>query len=466
MLVATSVPLLNGLKDSGGTFYTLSPTLNDFNTIFSGSNIKLVPSKFALLKLPKWQNTSGQTIFKDPAAFGGPTVTDPNILVPKLIQDYLEVFNNYSYTNRLDTTLFNASEIGFWKMLKDVGAMQFEDDGTYTQDNRVYTRFIEKQESPDYDPVVKYIGDINLLNHISKDGQSYTEIYLHVPTESGKIDRISFTQNDVKWRLPEFPENGGGDLAPGLDAHDGTGNVKAIYDTSDKKYKVSEALDNSVIYWDDIENNATDSYKKGNYEFNAIAVYYDIWNENDKTTIARNLYGIFFIDKFVPASGGSYELKEFQKVQPSQDAAGNSYGFRINLKFSNASNQVSSEITINDYNTISMELYMKALELMTEANWNQQKLLQTNALLIQKINQLESSYGEFIPLDETTKELQQLRNILRQLDTNNQVFAPQQIFSDIPPTNGIFIEGSVYWDKTAKKIYQYRNNNWVFQTDF
>lgn len=466
MLVASSVPLLSRLKESGGTFYTLSPTLNDFNTIFSGSNIKLVPSKFACLKLPKWQNTTGQRIFKDPALFGAPAVTDPNILVPKYIQDYLEVFNQYSFNNRKDTTLYNASEIGFWKMLRDAGALQLNEDSTYTHNGKVLTRFIEKPEASDYDPVVKYIGDINLLNHVSQDGQSYTEIYMHVPTDSGKIDRISFTQDDLTWNLPQFPDGGGSENAPGLDAYATTGNVKAIYDTGDRKYNVAEAIQNSIIDWDDIEGNLTDSYKKGDYDFNAIAVFYDIWNDKDQTTTARNLYGIFFIDKFIPSTGGSYELGKFQKVQPSPTAAGNSYGFRINLKFSNASNQVSSEITINDYNTISMELYMEALRKLTETNWNYQKSVTLLTSMSQRLAAVESAYGEFIPLEQTTLQLTQIREILRNMDVNNRILAPQTIFGDAPPERGVYTEMSTYWDRLNKKIYQYRNAVWVFQTDY
>lgn len=465
-MIATSVPLLSKLKPTGGTFYTLSPTLNDFNTIFSGSSVKLVPSKFALLKLPTWKNAQGQRMFKESSAFGAPTVTDPNILVPKYIQNYLEVMNNYGYGNRKDSTLFNSSEIAFWKMLRDSGAIEFEEDITYTQDGKVLTRFLEKSESADYDPVVKYIGDINLLNHISREGQSYTEIYLHVPTDSGKIDRISFTQNKLRWDLPQFPFGGGSEFAEGLEAHSATGNVKAIYDTADRKFMVGEAVDNNVIYWDDIESNITDSYKKGDYEFNAIAVYYDIWNEKDKTSIARNLYGIFFIDDYEQGTGGSYDIPAFKKVQPSDEAAGNSYGFRINLKFSNASNQVSSEITINDYNTISMELYMEALQLLTKTNWDVTKLLTQNVQLNDRLLKLESSFSQFTSLEQTTKELKEIREILRTLDVGNGMFAPQTIFASTTPVNGVYVEGSVWWDIAKYRIYQYRNGQWQYKTNY
>lgn len=464
-MLAITVPLLKKLKKNG-SFYTLSTTLNDFNSLFSGSQLKLVPSKFAVLKLPKWQNTTEQRIFRNPSDFGTPTVTDPNILLPKYIQDYLEVFNSYAPTNRNDSNLLNTSEIAFWKMLRDAGALKFKEDITYTENGKVRTRYIEEPESDTYDPVIKYIGDVNLLNHQSKDGQSYTELYMHLPTDSGKIDRISFTQNDVKWNLPEFPEDGGSELAPGLEAHEATGNVKAIYDTPDRKYKVSESIDNNTLYFNDIETNINDSYKKGNYEFNAIALYYDVWNENDQTSVARNLYGIFFIDEFIPSTGGSYELGKFEKIQPSDENAGNSYGFRINLKFSNSTNQVSSEISINDYNTISMELYMEALKLLTVTNWNYQKIVNVNTQLVNRIATLESNFSSFIPLEETTSELKAIRDILKTLDTNDRVFAPTQEFSTVEPKKGIYIEGSTYWDITTKKIYQWVNGDWVFKTNF
>ena len=56
--------------------------------------------------------------------------------------------------------------------------------------------FVEEDEQPtgsrQYRRVVKYIGDIDIVNNVDKTGEAYTELYINVPTEVGGTPTILF----------------------------------------------------------------------------------------------------------------------------------------------------------------------------------------------------------------------------------------------------------------------------------
>ena len=355
-------PLLSPLRNSGGTYYTFSSANNDNNRSTMESAIRIAPSKFACLRLPAWANMSGvQHMFKDPTDFGNPLTPDPNVLVPKMMQNYLENCLQYSYQYRTDNTLKAPTEAFFWKMLRDMGAMSLKETKTVILDGEPFPVFIEDVDSvPGYEPIVQYVGDVNVVNHIKKEGQVYTEVYCHVPTQSGKLNEPTFVNNQIPFKLAAIPDGGGGEFVVGLEDYINENN-KAIYDTTDRKYEVLDDINSSTLYFNDFDNDET-KINQGNFEFNAVLLWYDVWNGKDTTTKARNLHGILFLDRYHSAVGGGEELKMFTKYMPDAETAGNSYGFCINLKFSNSSNQTTSETTINDYDTMSMMLYMEALQ--------------------------------------------------------------------------------------------------------
>ncbi len=368
MAIISSAPILSKLKTSGGTFYTLSSTVNDFSYLFSDSNVRIAPSKFVAMKLPKWQNTTTQRLYRNPNDVGQPAITDPNDVLPKILQDYTENLIQYSESTRTDNTLMNYAESAWWKTLRMLGGMTLVSDGTSVIENGV-TKNIYKEQvaSGTYDPIIKFVGDVNLLNHVKSNGNEYIEMFANIPTSQGKMETIKFKKGDVVHPSGLIPIGGGTDHTSGLQTQytANTDNVKAIYDnTATKQYQVSGDLEDACVHFDDILGD-TSRHKKGDFEFNAIALYYDIYDKNDATKKRTNLYGILFIEDFNNITAGVGELPLLKKYQPSANSAGNGFSFRMNLKFSNASNQLTSEVTVNDYSTVSMELYMDALRRMT-----------------------------------------------------------------------------------------------------
>lgn len=371
MSVISSAPILGKMKTSGGTFYTLSSTVNDFSYLFSDSTVRIAPSKFVAMKLPDWQNTTGQKLYRDSNDVGNPTITDPNEVLPKILQNYTENLIQYSESTRTDNTLSNYAESAWWKTVRMLGGIGFQDASeTFIENGTTKNLYTETEESDDYESVVKFVGDVNLLNHVKSNGNEYVEMFLNIPTSQGKMTGVKFKQCDVVHPLSLLPDGGGDIFTSGLESQytNNTNNAKAIYDNdATLQYSVGTQIDDLVVHFDDILDDDNDSrHLQGDFEFNAIALYYDIYDKDDETKLRTNLYGILFVEDYNNLTAGIGELPLLKKYQPSDNSAGNGFSFRMNLKFSDSSNQVTSEVSVNSFSTVSMELYMDALQRMSK----------------------------------------------------------------------------------------------------
>lgn len=382
MAVISSAPILAKMKTSGGTFYTLSSTVNDFSYIFSDSSVRIAPSKFVAMKLPDWQNTTGQRLFRDSNDVGNPSITDPNDVLPKIIQNYTENLIQYSESSRDDNTLSNYSEAAWWKTVRMLGGIGFEDASeTFIENGVTKNLYVETPEATDYESVVKFVGDVNLLNHVKSEGNEYVEMFLNIPTSQGKMTGVKFKQVDVSHPVSLLPTGGGDVFTSGLESQyvNNIHNAKAIYDNdTTNQYSVGTQIDDLGVHFDDILDDDNDArHKQGDFEFNAVALYYDIYDKDDETKKQTNLYGILFVEDFDNITAGVGQLPLLKKYQPSDNSAGNGFSFRMNLKFSDSSNQVTSEVSVNSYSTVSMELYMDALQRLTKITDKVEGILET-----------------------------------------------------------------------------------------
>lgn len=127
---------------------------------------------------------------------------------------------------------------------------------------------------------------------------------------------------------------------------------------------------NAIAVNSDIENfgDLAEDGSSTNFEFNAVMIYYDLYDPSNPADSVENLFGVLFLDNVETLSGGGGQIPRYQKFKSNPVTGNNgiSYGFKINLKFDINAEQVTSEITINDYNTFSLELYIDALNEMQE----------------------------------------------------------------------------------------------------
>lgn len=103
------------------------------------------------------------------------------------------------------------------------------------------------------------------------------------------------------------------------------------------------------------------------FDFNAVLIYYDVYDPADLTNSATNLYGVLFLDDV--NSDGEYYIPRLKKYRPNPVTKlnGNSYGFKINLKFDTDIDQTGVEQAINDYSPFSLSMFMDAMNVLQDA---------------------------------------------------------------------------------------------------
>jgi hypothetical protein len=111
-----------------------------------------------------------------------------------------------------------------------------------------------------------------------------------------------------------------------------------------------------------------------NFNFNAVLVYYDIYNKTgnlDTTTtpLAVNLLGILFLDAPV-STGEIITIPSLEKIQSTSYGFGNSYNLRINIKSDNMIDDTAAVIVdmatsaqLDDFSNIFWELH-KSVEIL------------------------------------------------------------------------------------------------------
>jgi len=105
------------------------------------------------------------------------------------------------------------------------------------------------------------------------------------------------------------------------------------------------------------------------FEFNAVLIYYDVYDPANPATSATNLYGVLFLDD-VNSEGGDVYIPRLKKHRPNPVTKlnGNSYGFKINLKFDTDVDQTGVEQAINDYSPFSLSMFMDAMNVLQDAS--------------------------------------------------------------------------------------------------
>jgi hypothetical protein len=204
-----TTPLIKTPQADGGTFYTFSSSAKDLSRTLNNDDLKLVFSKFVLLNLPDFDRLDPTTFSEyqnymqfdtiDGAIVNGGLSGDPNVSFTQSLQNYalnLEelIISDVGYDN---TTNLTVTERVFFKWLKECGAMRFREATVLEQVSGLTTpRFCEEDEmktgARQYRRVVKYIGEIDIVNNVDKAGEAYTELYINVPTEVGRTPTILF----------------------------------------------------------------------------------------------------------------------------------------------------------------------------------------------------------------------------------------------------------------------------------
>ena len=513
-------PLIKPIRVQGGTFYTFSSASEDLGLSFNDSQNKFRFSKFTLLNIPNIGNPIlGQNLMNFSNSPGGYSSIDG----AKTLNDYLaESFQNYclnleamissspNYDTNLDRTV---SERVFFKWLKETGAIRFREAGVGAEQSSASygVHFVEEDESTTYSRVIKYIGDINILNTVKNNANAFSEVYIYIPTSQGNtpvvmfksVDDANYGVSQLFTNTPANPLNNEfifgrtsttvqpaglsiqaffdsdtnaftvldpfGATAdfyyfnPTLNSYEIQGSpgfswwysnpvansyfteAGSFIDTTNDRLKISSVnkeieftrsrLDGITMEFDPavyagigVGGSVTDfgTYNESaaaqTFDFNAVLIYYDLYNPSTGAIGATNLFGILFLDNVDLLSTGGGYIPRLTKYKPNAFTGdnGNSYAFRINLKFDVNTQDTSIETSINDYNPYSLELYMDALNKMVESY---DILLQNNAI----VTSLQDQVAELETLVLTgsgVSDLQaQIDAINTTLENNKAIFS-------------------------------------------
>lgn len=501
-----TAPLIRTPQTDGGTFYTFSSAARDLSKTLNNENTRLVFSKFVLLNLPDFDRLDANTFSNfenymqfntiDGVIANGGLKGDPNVNWAEGLQNYafnLEelILSNAEYDNSVKKSV---SERVFFKWLKETGAIRFR-KATITEQsglalNHLYVEEDQKLTgTTQYRKVVKYIGDIDIVNNVDQGGEAYTELYINVPTEAGNTPTVLFDTVEDNNYQPSLKIIGNSEFIQGRNTntiHPQGLDLFAFYDYDEPLLGNNEAgytdpnanwmseptppttvdsyftepitfddplnddirkypadynspagfagvayrrsrLDGISVdfkanhYQQIVQNSTISTIQQFNgtdlastFEFNAVLVYYDLVDLSNAASTVTNLYGILLLDNITPTNDGGF-IQRYPKFKPNKVTGqnGNSYGFKINLRFDASPGTSGVSTIINDYNTFSMGLFVDAsTQLQESAKIFQRQQLELR-LLQQKVEGLENSInviGTAVSMQQQIDSLQRQFN--------------------------------------------------------
>ena len=415
-----ATPLIRIPQEQGGTMYAFANAARDLTRAYYNPDINFEFSKFALLDLPVYADfiqsdptdlSEGPNYIKYDRLFeggGGSNASsyndslhdgNGNVHFAQTFQSYaLNLENmllNPEVNDDFDDVLFQSdAEKIFFKYLYHINAIRVR-TATSQEVSTGYSRMIELDDSTqagsEYSQVIKYIGNIDVTNDKNYKGQQYNEIFVNVPSSVGYTPEVlletsKFNTNNIKF-VPgaEIEGRTNDDTHP-----DPFLNVESYADQADGTYNTDEnevptfGIDfNSSAYSKIINDPKLDSildYSKrgGDFRFNAILVYYDIYSKSNIGNKATNLYGIILLDNWKEdTSNDGWYIPELTKYKPNEVTGlnGNAFALKLNLKFNSALDNVGIEKNVNDYSTFSMDIFLdttsaleNAVQLLRDAN--------------------------------------------------------------------------------------------------
>jgi len=399
--MATITPFVKRMRTQGGTFFSFASALEDIGLNINERNNIVKMSHYALLNLPSIDEADNLeqnkfNLFNIPGAyeyFGN--VKDGTVIVAESFQNYalnLEVnlLARNEYNPSLQTTV---SERVFWKWLKETGAIRWEPDSSTSGYWREET---DTDSSTGYNSIVKCIGTISAGSVRTDTFGTYNETYVLVPTSFGQTP-VYFKQVEDDNYYRGLVTNPGGANILGRETYtkphpDGL-DIRAFYDdTANNTYEISttgsagpyyeditspytfrrslvdcmslelnltnlrEIFNDDALTYDDL---AITLAEDDTFDFNAVLIYYSIYNRALDAVLATNLLGVLFLD---PPSGNTQDfslneilMPSLTKIQSGVSGFGTSYSFRLNIKSDYLLDE-SGEFTLYEDNTASQQV--------------------------------------------------------------------------------------------------------------
>ena len=500
-----TTPFIRPLQTQGGTFYSFSSAAEDLSFTFNNSVNKFRFSKFALLNIPDINNgdalgnsiklNAPDSAFIDYAT-GANTIYDTTNANVNFSQSF------QSYCLNLESTILSAADYNssvkqtvaervFFKWLKEVAGIRFQPANNSQVSSLLNQsqapivsngvpfselRWVEGDPSAGtgsygltgavYNRVVQYIGNLDIVNTVKNNNNTYSEVYVYVPTKDGNTPTVLFKNNvdlnyiqDYAWtNNPADPLNDeylqgraydelnpsgltnlaifdddvvGAPTVNYIDTADGLTGAGNWYDpraTANTYFSDQIFYDSTAQILTKEYNSVTQTYVRSrldsigidfdpdsyqqiltdpsistieefnstaaatDFQFNCVLIYYDVYDPANPIDSATNLYGVLFLDDVQDTGSGTYAIPRLQKYKPNivTKLNGNSYGFKINLKFDVDIDQTGVEQAINDYSPFSLSMFMDSMNVLQDATSTLNNTASVYTSLEQRVANLEN----------------------------------------------------------------------------
>ena len=375
--------------------YAFSSAARDLTRAYYNPDLVFEYSKFALLDLPvvaepSQGSTSNYIQFENLYdASGVSYVPNGNANV-----DFAQSFQNYALNfedfilndDDFDSARFSSdAEKIFFKWLHHLGGFRVR-QGTTQEVEDGYARLVEVDDSvqsgSEYSRVVRYIGNIDVTNDKNYQGNTYNEVFINVPSSAGYTPDVLFKLTDynttaTSYQPTDFINGRAGQTHPdpnlGIEAlADNANGQITLNPNNDYAYGIDfNPYTYAQIVNDPKLNNLVDYSKRGgDFRFNAILVYYDVYSKSNAAQRSTNLYGVIILDNWKedPAGQGWY-IPELSKYKPNDVTGlnGNAFALKLNVKFNSSLDNVGVEKNINDFTTFSMDVFFDTTSALENA---------------------------------------------------------------------------------------------------
>jgi len=431
-----ATPLVRIPQIQGGTMYAFASGTRDLTRAFNNPDIKFEFSKYALLDIPNFETAvAGKNTmdFTNMLDYSGLSY----VLKGDAGHDFANTFQNYALNleeellqdDDFDSTLYSSdAEKIFFKWLDAAGAIRFK---TADSNESVNPGFSTEEQNAsgtgtDYDRVVKYLGSIDVGNDIQYKGNAYHEVYINVPSGVGYTPTVLFnsslynasgnktyTEAEISGRASQTHPDPNMDLETLVDVAGAT----PYYDV-DSNTTSNFGIDWNIANYNAVANNSDinslQDYAKqgGDFRFNAVLVYYDLYSDSVSANRETNLYGVLILDnpQDNPGAANSSYIPELIKYKPNEITGlnGNAFGLKLNIKFNSSLDNVGVEVNINDFTTFSMDLFMDT----TSALENAAKLLSdANARYTRIKGRVDNLENLVMSMDSSTEMLSRISSL-------------------------------------------------------
>jgi len=435
-----ATPLVRTVQEQGGTMFAFASAARDLTRAQGDPDLKFEFSHYALLDLPdvttpvNGLNTIDYTNLYEGAGSWTPSADDN--------QSWSEAFQNYALNleeiirndDDFDPTIYQSdAEKIFFKFLSAVGAIRIR-TATASEAISTIARYIEEDTASgtgtDYTRIIKYLGTVDVINDKNYAANTYQEVFINVPTSVGYTPTVLLkdgTYNTTS--LTVYPHSNG--LINGRTSHPETAfSINALHDAS-TEYDVNTNTVPAVgIDWEEQNYYAVNvnssintlhdfSQRGGNFQFNAVLVYYDLYSQSNPANRATNLYGILLLDNFKDG-----KIRELNKYKPNSVTGlnGNAYSLKLNIKYNTSLDNVGVENSINDFTTFSMDLFFDTTSVLENAT---KLLLQANDRYAGIVRRLDTMENMVLSSEDAQEMSAQIASLQQQVENASLNYADE-----------------------------------------